>query len=123
MNTNNQRPKLSLVLVACMLFAGCAGNTEAADDSELAGFVEEAQTFGVGGISDSPRQRVDPGDDVETYGPETVACGDVKATQDDLAAECEDEDGGVRISNLKRYNPVTEDCAAAIRCLFNVGAE
>jgi hypothetical protein len=110
--------KRSILILATMgMVAGCAG-TETADDSELAGFTEEAQTFGGPGFPLPASLRVDPGDTVETYGPETVACSEMGVAKAALTAECK-EDGGVHYGVLYRYNSADGDCSVAVRCLFN----
>lgn len=109
------------IIATLSLVAGCTGAEPAADDSELAGFTEEAQTWGGPGIGLPPSVTKDANDIVEIYGPETVACSEMGATKAALKAECA-EDGGLQYSVMYRYHSEAEDCtvSVAIGCLFKI---
>ena len=66
-NTNNKRSKLNLLLATMgMVFAGCAGDVGAEDDSTESGWIDEAQTIGISGPL--PRShRIEPGDEVGLF--------------------------------------------------------
>jgi hypothetical protein len=140
-NLKNRIARIAPILAVLALVAGCA--FDGADDSSEASAVEQEQTFGAPGFPMPVRQRVDPGDVVDTdrnvvcsvtVDPEevpptrTVTSVAREACRNQAAAQCaESEVDGV--AGVVLYSGTLEmscngfACSgrAIVQCLYNVG--
>jgi hypothetical protein len=110
--------RMTIITLATLVFAGCAGAETAEDESE--GWITEAQTFGGPGIPMPDKMVKDDNDYVDTYSSEEGECASVKT----LNARC-DSAGGTPITVSHRWNRASESCPLEHRigCLFKVGEE